>query len=168
MSAVLRIRRDLGDCIRADLRRPHPFAAERVGFMSASCARLASGGVVILAIGYHPVEDGDYLDDPSVGAMMGSAAIRKALQIAYLGKLSMIHVHMHDHPGTPGFSGIDLRESAKFMPDFFHVAPKLPHCAVVLSADSATGLCWRPGRAKPTYLDAIAETGAPMRITRRP
>src|SRR5258708_24881396 len=98
--------------------------------------------------------------------MMGSSAIRKALEIAYLRKVTMIHVHLHDHRGVPRFSSVDLTESAKFMPNFFHVVARLPHCAIVLSADHAAGLCWRPGHERPVYIDGIIEVGAPMRISR--
>lgn len=167
MTTIVRLRRDTADQIRADLRRRHPFAHERVGFISARVAPLAEEGRLILAEGYHPVDDCDYLNDSTVGAMMGSSAIRKALEVAYLRKLSMIHVHMHDHLGMPSFSAVDLSESAKFMPNFFHVAAHVPHCAVVMSADHATGLCWRAAHEKPTYINVIAEVGAPMRISRR-
>ena len=86
--------------------RPHPFAAERVGFLACRAGRLDGGGIVILAADYDPVADEDYVDDLRVGAMMGPAAIRKALQRAYndgRGDLSLFHVHMHEHSGLPGF-----------------------------------------------------------------
>ena len=106
------------------------FAAERVGFLVCRAGRLTDGGLVILATGYDPVSDEDYVDDPSVGAMMGPAAIRKALERAYNGgaeDLSLFHVHMHGHRGRTGFSEVDDRESRKFVPDFFNVAPAMPH-----------------------------------------
>jgi len=165
MTLIFRMRSDLAESVRADLRRPHPFAFERVGFICARVAQHSSDGLLILGYGYHTVDDEDYIDDPSVGAMMGSSAIRRALEIAYINKVSMIHVHLHDHKGSPRFSSVDLTESAKFMPNFFHVVAHLPHCAVVLSADRAIGLCWRPGRAKPSYIDEITEVGAPIRIS---
>jgi len=65
--------------------------------------------------------------------MVGSAAISKALEIAYGSKASMFHVHLHEHLGTPRFSPTDTRESAKFVPDFFKVAPGMPHGAIVWS-----------------------------------
>ena len=165
MSVILHIRGDLAGAIRRDLRRRHVFAHERVGFICGRVARLPQDGLLILPHTYHPVDDQDYLDDPRFGAVMGSAAIRKALEIAYLNKVTMIHVHLHDHDGAPAFSRVDLTENAKFMPDFFNVAACLPHCAVVLSADAAIGLCWRPG-GESSYIDEIAEIGAPMRISR--
>ncbi len=127
--------------VRHDLARPHRFAAERVGFISIRAAKTANA-LVLLAEGYHPVADDDYLNDPSVGAMMGQEAIRKALNLALLQSVGMFHVHMHEHTGRPRFSRTDLREQLKFVPDFFKVCRQLPHGAIVLSHDHATGRVW--------------------------
>jgi hypothetical protein len=81
--------------------------------------------------------------------MMGGAAIRKALQVAYNEKASMLHVHVHEHKGQPRFSRIDLAEYPKFLPDFWKVQPSVPHGALVLSRDRAIGLIWYPGLSKP-------------------
>ena len=49
MTTKVRITRKLLDAVRADLSRPHPFAAERVGFLygplvcAGSCSVLISG-----------------------------------------------------------------------------------------------------------------------------
>ena len=103
--------------IRADLGRPHTFAYERVGFVSAAVARSA-WGVLILAQGHHPVADEDYLRDPSVGAMMGPDAIRKAMELAFMKKVSIFHMHSHGGPGIPRFSGVDLRRECEVRPRF--------------------------------------------------
>jgi hypothetical protein len=165
MTIVFRAQRDFLDRVRRDLDRPHPFAAERVGFLVCSAGHLNDGGLVILAAEYDPVADEDYVNDRSVGAMMGPGAIRKAIQRAYNAgaeDLSLFHVHMHEHRGLPGFSGIDLAENRKFVPDFFNVAPTMPHGAVVLSRDLAVGLCWRTQNAKPVPIDRFASVGAPL------
>jgi hypothetical protein len=127
--------------VRRDLARPHRFAAERVGFISIRAAK-AANVVILLAEDYHPLDDDDYVDDSTVGAMMGQEAIRKALNVALLQAAGMFHVHMHGHTGRPGFSRIDLREQLKFVPDFFKVRRQMPHGAVVLSRDRATGRAW--------------------------
>jgi hypothetical protein len=165
MSIIFRARSDLLATVRHDLERRHTFAAERVGFLGCSAGRVAGGGLVILAASYDPVADEDYIDDRRVGAMMGTAAIRKALQRAYhggAGDISMFHVHMHEHEGIPGFSQVDLTESMKFVPDFFNVAPQILHGAIVLSRDRAAGLCWRAQRGEPTPIDRFASVGAPL------
>lgn len=162
MRVGFKITRGLFDRLRDDLRRPHPFAAERVGFLSCRVGALKPAGWVLLAEAFHPVVDEDYLRDPSVGAMMGSAAIRKALQIALKYECGMFHVHIHGHRGAPSFSGVDLRETANFVPDFLHVCPQLVHGAIVLSMDSFVGLCWHPKASTPVPISEFSIVGAPM------
>ncbi len=148
--------------IRSDLKRPHAFAAERVGFIACNAAQLPEEGLIILAKEYHPVADEDYLKDWSVGAMMGPAAIRKSLQIAYSANMSMFHVHMHEHAGVPSFSRVDLKESQKFIPDFWNVQPDLPHGTLLLSHNSAIGLCWTPDKPSIVPITDITITGSPL------
>lgn len=142
-----------------DLNRPHPFAAERVGFFSCRVGALKPAGWVVLAHDFHPVDGADYLRDRSVGAMMGPTAIRKALQVALSKEVGMFHVHIHGHRGRPWFSDIDLRETAKFVPDFWHVRPHLVHGAIVLSLDSAAGLCWHPQSPEPVIFSKFSVVG---------
>lgn len=151
--------------IRTDLVRSHAFAAERVGFIGCRVGEV-SGGIIVLAESYIPVADEDYLDDPRAGAMMGPAAIRKALQFAYQKRTSMFHVHMHEHCGKPWFSGLDLRENANFVPDFWNVQPKLPHGAIVLSLDSIAGLCWYSRAKRPARIGRFTVVGVPMQFAR--
>jgi hypothetical protein len=148
MNVVFRISRDLFKSVQRDLVRPHRFASERGGFLVCRPGALAHGEIVILAQSFHSIADDDYVESNLVGAMMGSAAIRKALQIAYSDRMSMFHVHMHEHFGRPSFSSLDMRESAVF----------------VLSKDSATGLCWYPEVRHPLPIGEIVVVGAPMEV----
>lgn len=161
MTIHLKMTRRLRDIALRDLARPHPFAAERVGFVSCKTAT-SPGGLIILAAEYHPVADEDYLPDQWVGAMMGPDAIRKALQFAYNHPASMFHVHVHNHKSTPAFSTTDLRESVKFVPDFFNVQPNFPHGAVILSKDSGVARCWYSSAEPPTWVSRITFVGSPM------
>ena len=148
--------------VRIDLRRPHPFAHERVGFISAGMSA-ASDDVLILARSYRPVLDEDYLRDSSVGAMMGPEAIRKAMQWAMQSGVALFHVHTHGGRGVPDFSSVDVRENAKFVPDFCKVAPQCVHGALVLSDTSAQGQVWL-GRGRPnSFVEHFTEVGAPLR-----
>jgi hypothetical protein len=165
MTTLFRAPANLLRDVRADLQRPHRFAAERVGFLLCRAGQLGSDGLVVLAADYHAVEDDDYLDDPRVGAMMGPAAIRKAMQRAYHGgaqDIGLFHVHMHEHRGLPGFSRVDLTEYMKFVPDFFNAVPLMPHGAIVLSHDLAIGLCWSKRESKPVRIDRFVSVGAPQ------
>lgn len=135
----------LADLVRADLRRPHPVAYERMGFLKAHAGLLDDGGIILLPFDYLAVDDAAYIRDPRVGARVSDAGFRPARQAALTEKVCIVHVHLHEHVGRPGFSRTDSAESAQFMPDFLKVAPKLPHGALILSADSAIGRCWNVG-----------------------
>jgi hypothetical protein len=163
MTVEIRIQSDVLEDTRRDLRRPHAFAAERVGFFTCRPSVVGKSDLLLNVSGYQPLADEDYLRDPSVGAMMGSSGIRKALQIALSTGSSMFHVHMHEHSGVPRFSRVDVTEARKFVPDFFNVAPQMPHGIIVLSHDSAYGLCWRARTAEPVQVDTIVSVGAPIR-----
>lgn len=163
MRILFKITKRLLGEVKAQLGRPHPFASERVGFLLCRVGLLEDGGVVVLSHILHTVADEDYLDDSSVGAMMGPDAIRKALQTSYSQQASMFHVHLHLHKGRPRFSRIDEEETAKFVPDFWNVQPDLPHGAIVFSEDSACGRCWIPGQEAPLEISQFAVVGVPMR-----
>jgi hypothetical protein len=165
MSVRFKITRQLLESIRRDLARPHPFAYERVGFISAGLSS-AFDDLWVLARGYRGVADDDYLWDPSVGAMMGPDAIRKALQWAMTEGVAIFHVHTHGGHGQPGFSGVDLREQAKFVPNFFQIAPQCPHGALVLSDNSGHGHIWLDGDKPYELIASFAEVGAPLNTWR--
>lgn len=166
MTVLFKIVDRLLEKARRDLTRPHNFAAERVGFLACRAARLPNDGIVLLASDYKPVDDSDYVDDPTVGAMMGPNAIRKALEFALNHRVGMFHIHLHEHTGQPRFSRVDSRESAKFVPDFWNVRPEMPHGALVASTDSLYGFCWHPGTAKPIEIGDFVVVGSPMVVVR--
>jgi hypothetical protein len=115
-----------------------------------------------LAYAYLAVADEDYIEDPAFGAVIGSGAFRKAMQVAYTQDVGLFHVHLHEHHGIPTPSGIDVRETAKFVPDFFHVRPKLPHGAIVLSSDSMSARIWLSATGKPKLVDEFLVVGSPL------
>ncbi|MDE5442527.1 hypothetical protein GWG65_13925 [Bradyrhizobium sp. CSA207] len=143
MKILFRATGDFMAAVRRDLSRRHPFAHERVGFITARAAQ-GHDHLVVLAEDYHPVADNDYVPDPSVGAMIGQEALRKALELALLKPVGVFHVHLHGLPAGRRlwFSPIDLREQVKFVPDFFKVRRNMPHGAIVLSPYSAAGRVW--------------------------
>jgi hypothetical protein len=162
MKLLFKITSSLLATVRIDLRRPHPFAHERVGFISAGLSA-AGDDVLILAREYRPVEDADYLNDPSVGAMMGPHALRKALQWSMQKGTALFHVHTHGGRGLPGFSSVDVRENAKFVPDFFKVSPQCIHGAVVLSDTAAFGEVWLDRHQSRALITHFTEVGMPIR-----
>lgn len=148
--------------VRRDLHRPHPFAHERVGFISAGLATY-DGGVLVLAREYRPVADKDYVEDRAVGAMMAPEAIRKTQEWALLQRVAIFHVHSHGGSGIPSFSGVDLQENPKFVPDFLKVAPQNLHGAIVLSNNAAFGQFWVKRNISAEDLTDFVEVGSALR-----
>jgi hypothetical protein len=150
--------------VRGELMRPHAFAYERVGFITVRAAQGADG-LILLADNYYPVADEDYLPDPTVGAMIGQEALRKALELALLKGVGVFHVHMHEISHRLWFSATDLREQLKFIPDFFTVCPQMPHGAIVLNSKTAAGRVWL-GPSHVTNISAFDAVGPRMIISR--
>lgn len=163
MRARLRIPNAMLDHMRADLHRPHGFAFERVGFLAAGAATAGKDGLLLLARDYLPVDDEDYIPDPSVGVKIGPEAMRKAAQFAYQARSTLLHVHSHGGRGRPDFSGVDLRSGSEFVPGFFHSVSRMPHGMLVLSNNWATGLLWLGPDDQGTYLVEFVGVGAPLR-----
>jgi hypothetical protein len=166
MNILFKITEPLLRKVHSDLARPHPFAAERVGFLACQVALIKPRALVILAREFWAVDDHDYLDDPSAGATISAAAFRRPLQETFSKPASVFHIHVHNHLGRPWFSGIDLREAGNFVPDFWHVRPEFPHGALVLSRDSVAGLCWVPRQNKPVAIPNFMVVGYPTRAIR--
>jgi hypothetical protein len=148
MKITFKVPQQLVTDIRLDLRRPHPFAAERVGFVVCRFGVSTTSKLLILALQYVPVADEDYVKDYRYGALLGPEGFRKAFQFAFSNDVGIFHVHLHDHQGRPGFSRIDKQEMAKYVPDFFNVRSNLPHGALVLSQNSLAGSCWMGRRSR--------------------
>lgn len=161
MKTRLLIPENLLSRIHSDLDRPHDFALERVGFLFCGIADLGVSELGLYAARYLPVEDGHYVNDRTMGAVIGAAAFRSALQICYRNPCSIFHVHRHDHFGKPSPSLVDKQESRRFVPDFWKVAPRHPHGALVLSLDSGSGEIWFPGSIGILPLSQITFVGTP-------
>ena len=161
----LRILRPFVDAVVSDLVRRHQFAFERVGFIACRTGTI-DGGNLLLPTRYEPVLDADYLPDDTVGARIGSSAIRRAMQHALETDVTILHVHLHGHNGRPTMSGVDEVESQKLIPAFFNVRPNRPHGALILSRDSAALWMWTGKEERPVSVDDISIVGNPMRFVR--
>jgi hypothetical protein len=160
MKTHVKIPRSLLREISNDLERPHPFACERVAFVSFRPANLIDG-ILLLANDLHVIRDEDYERDESVGAMLGSGAFRMALQYAYNNRVSMFHVHRHEHYGRPFDSAVDLKSSSRFVPDFWKVRPDFPHGTILLSMNCLSGLVWTPKTRCPVPISRFTLVGVP-------
>lgn len=168
MKWILRIPQTLLTDVRVDLRRSHPVAAERVGFIEGRCVDDPDETPIFLASRFHPVVDADYLDDPRVGARIGGNTIRQAMQRVLDGKndsVGMLHVHMHHHAGMPRFSSVDRREIPRLVASFRSVGPTALHGALLLSTDHLTGFIWCPGDDAPSESGKIVVVGRPLGLS---
>jgi len=83
MNICLRLLGPLLKKIHEDLSRSHPFAAERVGFMTCGVASQSGPGILLLGEAWHAVADDDYIEDDRVGACIGGGAFRRLFQTVY-------------------------------------------------------------------------------------
>jgi hypothetical protein len=158
----MRMTAALERAIQKDLKRPHKFAHERVGFLRVGLS-VYEDHVILLARDYCPVDDEHYIDDPKVGAMIGPTAMYLAMKWAFETDFALFHIHAHGGVGVPDFSGVDVRESNKFVPDFFKVRPDRPHGAIVLSSTHARGRVWLTEDSSPQSIDCFNIVGAQLK-----
>jgi hypothetical protein len=150
-----------------DLSRRHPFAAERVGFVTARIGTAAEGNRLILLTRYHSIPDDEYVKDSTVGARIGSRAITWAMQAAYHGRPShegIFHIHLHGHRGETGMSGTDQKEIPTMIPGFQSVGGDAAHGIIILSLDHGSAWVWLPGSEKPVQAASMAVIGAPLGV----
>lgn len=162
MKVHLKLTSSLLRGIQSDLRRPHPVAFERVGFVACRGGWTDDGGVVLIARQFLPVDDVEYAEDEHVGARITAQAIRLALQHAYREPDCMLFVHEHAHTGEPRPSRVDSDCWRELVPNFWHVRPSLPHGALILSEDSAFGMLWVPGVQQPALITDFTIVSWPL------
>jgi hypothetical protein len=161
MKWSVRISKSMVDQIRADLQRPHAFAAERVGFILARGGNQNGTEWLVLPESYLPVADAHYIDEPKVGAKIGSGAIRAVMQSILQHGVTGLHVHMHEHNGHPRFSRVDLSNYPALVSSFRNVAPHMAHGALLLSRTSCDALLWLPKWTEPISGGRIVVIGRP-------
>lgn len=160
----------LYDQMIRDLRREHPFAAERVGF---ACGRMASCGTsatLVLLNHYHSIADDQYIHDQMVGARIGPEAMTWAMQAAYTGRPrreGIFHVHLHQHRGETSMSLTDARELPTMIPGFRSVGREAPHGIIILSLDHGVGWVWLPSLPNAVTVRSVAIVATPLRVFHR-
>lgn len=160
----LRMTTTLLEAMLADLRRPHPFAFERIGFLCCRQSRVPSG-YLLLGYRYLAIDDDRYIRDKSVGARFDGTAIRTGMQLALTEGATIFHVHVHEHAGVPRMSRVDTREMQQLMPCFVNVCPERLHGALVLSADRAYARVWGTAlETSGTDVSRITSVGDGIRV----
>lgn len=155
-----------GEIVR-DLRRPHPFAAERVGFVFGRLGTISEGGKLVLLTRYHSIPDDQYLEDETVGARIGSDALTWGMQAVYHGRPAregIFHIHLHPFQGDTGMSGTDRREIPTLIPGFQAVGREAPHGIIILTNDHGSGWVWLPGGKEGLPVRSIGVIGDPVGV----
>jgi hypothetical protein len=164
MRVEVRLRREFFEATVADLRRPHPVAFERVGWVFAKQTIASKHDVLLMAVEYAPVAEDDYLEDCRVGASFNATAIRAAMQRSRATGMACLQIHLHDHHGHTAFSSVDCRTIDKLASSLRVVTPNIAHGGLVLSADSATARIWLPENNKRHTPSRAVIVGFPMRF----
>jgi hypothetical protein len=149
-----------------DLKRPHPFAAERVGFVTGRIGTLAEGRLILLT-GYHVIPDDQYMKDRRVGARIGSEAITWAMQAAYYGRGTregVFHIHLHGHNGRTGMSGTDSREIPPMVSGFKSVGREAAHGIIILSLNHGTAWVALPECDGSIQAASVSVIGSPIAV----
>ena len=144
MKIEIKLTGNLYNEVVQDMARPHPVAAERVGFVLGRMGTLADRGIAILLNWYHSIPDSQYMDDPTVCARINSEALTWAMQAVYQGRSAregIFHIHMHSHSGETGMSAVDSREIPKLIPGFQSVSNNAVHGIIILSQITAQAWC---------------------------
>jgi hypothetical protein len=166
MKIILKIPGFLHEGIMRDLARPHPFAAERVGFVLARLGQLPQGRLVLLTK-YLSIPDHHYVHDRLVGARIGPEAMTSAMQAVYHGRQNregIFHIHQHPHEGETGMSQTDFRELPKLIPGFQSVGGEAPHGIIILSRNHGSGWIWLPSKDTPIAADSLCVIGCPLGV----
>jgi hypothetical protein len=147
-----------------DLRRPHPHAYERVGFFSSAVKLLSPQHCLVLLSRYHPVPDEYYLEDPSVGALIGVEAITAAMQRTLSEVSGQLHVHLHEHRGQPRPSVDDIKGLPPIVRSLSATAPLQASGYLIFSQDRAWSEVMVPGQAEPQSATKISVVGFPTKF----
>lgn len=164
MNVKIRLTRKLLEEMKDDLLRPHEFAAERVGFITAKIGNKLSDSPLVLFSEYLSVSDAHYIDDPYVGARINAAAIRAVMQTVLDTESGAFHVHLHDHRGKPGFSQTDKREIPNIVSGLRVAGPNQPHGMFLLSRDDCFAQIWMPEKTDFVCASKISIVGFPLKF----
>lgn len=146
---TLSIKQKIHDEMRRDLRRPHSFAAERVGFVFIQNVK----DDILEVKGYMPVLDEYYINNPLVGASISHNAISNAMMRAFQSKEGILQVHEHGGRGIPSFSRTDIHSHPDFLQSFRNSNIKGIHGFLLLSKDKMLTRYWAAGLEN--YVDSV-------------
>lgn len=140
MKPLVKIPRPLLLRALADLERPHPFAAERLGFFSMRQS-LHPRRPFLLCYDYHTIPDNQYIRDFSCGARINGDAIVAAMNRARRENAGQLWVHTHGRIGQPSGSSTDEYEGPRIVQSLVNAQNKLFQGWAVVSEEGIAGQC---------------------------
>tara|TARA_B100001971_G_scaffold162689_1_gene153001 strand:+ start:3825 stop:4325 length:501 start_codon:yes stop_codon:yes gene_type:complete len=164
MNVQIRVHQNLYEEAFRDLRRPHPFAYERVGFLSSSTVQIDPEHVLVLLTDFHSIPDDHYLENPDVGACIGTEAIRAAMQRSIALQAGQIHTHIHEHWGQPHPSSDDLEGVPPINRSLSLTSPNQTSGYLILSHNSAWAELNVAKSGLITRADKFTVVGFPLRF----
>lgn len=156
----LRMPQSIHQEMRSDLRRSHPFAVERVGFIFTKPA----GDSVLVVTGYQSIPNQFYINDNSVGARIDHRAIALAMKRADMNKEGILHTHIHNKSGRPIFSRDDRADHPNLLRSFRNAAPGLAHGLMLLSTDKMMARVWLPQHESPVDIFRYTIINLPLSL----
>ena len=165
INIIIRIPDRIHKQMLSDLRRSHPFAYERVGFLFTKTNQINPAIVVITCYEYQPVEDQHYIRDNSVGAKINSTAIRSAMQRILDESCGCFHVHLHDHSGRTSPSRTDQSSLPPVVQSFSNVNGDQSHGILILSNDSLYASVQYKNEKQFILPQLVSIIGSPMKLT---
>jgi hypothetical protein len=147
--------------VKNDLRRPHEYAYERIGFIFVNKAIINGEDTMLLPSYYMTIPDDQYIPDSKVGARYNADAIRSVMQRVFDTGEGAIHVHEHS-PMFPAFSRDDIENQKRLIPTFRNVGLKSIHGAILLTGEIIAGLCWLPNENNPRKIAQIKVIERPL------
>ena len=164
MSCICRVPKRVFNKMKLDLKRAHPFAFERVGFLFFKKNKSSHDEYTILATEYMLVADEHYINDPMVGAKINNMAIRAVFQHLLDTSLGVLHVHLHDHYGKPQMSKSDSRGIPPLVKSFHNLGLDTPHGMLIFSKDNMNGWISSPKTLQVKNIVQTNIVGFPTRL----
>jgi hypothetical protein len=90
------------------------------------------------------LEESDYTDDATVGAMWQGRAMLPVIELAMNENLGILLVHAHAFGSPPRLSLTDLETTHRLLPMFQRRVPTRPHGSIVVSTGNAGGVVALP------------------------
>jgi hypothetical protein len=163
MKIKIRIPQDIFIEMMGDLKRPHSFAYERVGFIFSKMESISRNSCVFLVCSYKKVRDDWYIPDEEVGARINAASIHDVCQHILDTSYSCFHVHLHEFPGQARFSYTDIKDQTRLIHGFTNLNPNIPHGQLLFTPNHAKArILMRNKRIE--LVDDIVVVGLPMRF----